>query len=41
MSRNIVQNGSRIHITFCLKNENNEVIFGAEKGKRNIKFKRR
>jgi FKBP-type peptidyl-prolyl cis-trans isomerase 2 len=34
MSRNIVQNGSRIHITFCLKNENNEVIFGAEKGKK-------
>lgn len=34
MSKNIVQNGSRIHITFCLKNENNEVIFGAEKGKK-------
>jgi FKBP-type peptidyl-prolyl cis-trans isomerase 2 len=34
MSRNIVQNGSRIQITFCLKNENNEVIFGAEKGKK-------
>lgn len=34
MSKNIVQNGSRIQITFCLKNENNEVIFGAEKGKK-------
>lgn len=34
MSKNIVQNGSRIQITFCLKNENNEVIYGAEKGKK-------
>ena len=34
MSKNIVQNGSRIQITFCLKNEDNEVIFGAEKGKK-------
>lgn len=34
MSKNIVQNGSKIQITFCLKNENNEVIFGEEKGKK-------
>jgi hypothetical protein len=34
MSRNIVQNGSRIQVTFCLKNENNEVIYGEEKGKK-------
>lgn len=34
MSKNIVQNGSRIQISFCLKNENNEVIYGSEKGKK-------
>jgi FKBP-type peptidyl-prolyl cis-trans isomerase 2 len=34
MSKNIVQNGSKIQITFCLKNENNEVIFGDAKGKK-------
>jgi len=36
MSKNIVQNGSRIEITYCLKNEKNEVIFGEEKGKKEI-----
>lgn len=36
MSKNIVQNGSRLQVTYCLRNESGEVIFGEEKGKKEV-----